>query len=576
MGKVLSIVFNNHAVMIAQLAMKRKGVVVSRVLKKDLPAGCIVDSQICDLETTAKFLSDTLKFANIHTKKVIFSLPTDKVMSREVTMPLVNEEKTMKAIRFNAGDYFPIDLSEYVLSYYRIANTEQTGDPEEAQTDDNGDEVPKKSRSHKKTSKKKSWLSRMMVVAAPNDIVQSYYDLAKLAHLKVQSIDYMAGGIFQLASSQIDDSVNLVAYMDMEHTMLSIFNHGVMELQRNVDFGGVSTIQLVMDQYNIDFDAAEIKMMHEPLIAPDFESGDEITDNYYYLMSNIRRTIEYYNGRHPENLIEKVYLMGSGTSMLGLKEMFQQQLELPVESVTALKQVQIRDSVGVSLPQMMKFLDNIGAVIEPVGFTPKKLEQDTRRKLEHKAYRIAILLALFAAAVIVTLPATEYLQTAMDHMELETKLKQLEDVEPILQAYDQAASRYEDVQEVHKLSGTNNESLLEFINTFEQLRPSNMSIESFSCSNGQISITALADGKETVARLIQQLDSITNVSDVKVSSLSSSFDGGQETVSFSISCTLVNAGSMFPQYDTRLQMDLPLETSEEAEEQESRVTVLDE
>jgi hypothetical protein len=54
---------------------------------------------------------------------------------------------------------------------------------------------------------------------------------------------------------------------------------------------------------------------------------------------------------------------------------------------------------------------------------------------------------------------------------------------------------------------------------------------------------------------------------VKVSALSSSFDGGQETVSFSITCTLVNAGSMFPQDPV---------PAEQPEESESQVTVLDE
>jgi type IV pilus assembly protein PilM len=295
-------------------------------------------------------------------------------------------------------------------------------------------------------------------------------------------------------------------------------------------------------------------------------------------MSNIRRTIEYYNGRHPENLIEKVYIMGSGTSMLGLKELFGQQLGLPVESVTALKQVQIRDSVGIPLPQMMKFLDNLGAVIEPVGFTPKKLEQDTRRKLEHRAYRIAILLALFLAVVIVSIPATEYLQLAMDTIDLESRLNQLEDVDPILQAYEQASKRYADVQAVQGMTGTNNESLLEFINTFEQLRPSNMSIESFSCQNGAIAFTALADSKETVAKLIQQLNSITNISDVKASGLSSSFEGGQETVSFSVSCTLVNAGSMFAQPEPVEAFPAETDAQSDSDEtvNESQVTVLEE
>jgi type IV pilus assembly protein PilM len=167
----------------------------------------------------------------------------------------------------------------------------------------------------------------------------------------------------------------------------------------------------------------------------------------------------------------------------------------------------------------------------------------------------------------------------MDNIDLESRLRQMEDVDPILNAYDQAYARYADVQMVQKTVGTNNESLLEFINTFEQMRPSNMSIESFSCQNGEISIAALADSKETVARLIQQLNTITNISEVQTGPLTSSFDSGQETVSFSLTCTLVNAGSMFAQDDTPdnlSETDSYDAVSDEPAESESQVTILDE
>ena len=47
-----------------------------------------------------------------------------------------------------------------------------------------------------------------------------------------------------------------------------------------------------------------------------------------------------------------------------------------------------------------------------------------------------------------------------------------------------------------------------------------------------------------MAKLIQQLGMIANVSEVKVSALSSVFEGNQETVAFSLTCTLINQDSI--------------------------------
>ena len=155
-----------------------------------------------------------------------------------------------------------------------------------------------------------------------------------------------------------------------------------------------------------------------------------------------------------------------------------------------------------------------------------------------------ILLALFASVVIVTVPATNFFNEAMETIDLQNKLLTVEDVKPILDNYRQAQTRYSDVVQVQSLVRTNNESLSNFIDIFEQLRPSNISIQSFSCSEGQVSFSALAQGKKTVAKLIQQLGMIANVSEVKVSALSSVFEGNQETVAFSLTCTLINQDSI--------------------------------
>lgn len=551
MGNLLSIVINDNRMRIAELSAGRKGVTVSRLLTKEVPASLIEDGVIRDVRTFSDLLSSVLRNANIKAKRVVFSLPSDKIMTREVILPELDKEKIKTALKANASDYFPIDLADYVLAYFPISRIvddgEEEPEPEEEEEEDTGKKSRKKKKKknnkkkEKKRGGKKKAKLRLMVVAAPNEMVQSCYDVAKLAHLKLESIDYIGNSVFQLTANQIGEEPCLVIQLDEDHTVLTIYNENVMLLQRNIDFGSASIVQAVMDKKQISYEQAEADLESRALIHRDFDDGDEITDSVYYLVSNVKRVIEYYSGRNVELPLERIYVMGDGSAIKGLNELFEGQLYLPVESITALKQVFVKDSTNHTMKEVLRYMDNIGAVIAPVDFIPKQLEQDMRRKLEAKAYRMMILLALFASVIIVTIPAMEFLTVGMEAIDLENRLLVMEDVRPILENYEQAAARYVDVQEVNALTRTNNESLLDFIEIFEQLRPSNLSIQSFSCNEGQVSFSALAAGKKTVVKLIQQLNMIANVSEVKVSGLSSTFEGDQETVSFSVTCMLTNS-----------------------------------
>lgn len=543
MGKLLSIVLNDNHIRIAELSEGRRGVTVYRLLTKEVPESLVSGGIIVDVRGFGEYLNSALKYANIKTKKVVFSLPSDRIMSREVILPEMNEEKLKTALKVNAPEYFPVELTDYVLSYFTISRVVE-GETESGEEDGEESEKKKHKKKKKRTGKKKKSKLRLMVVAAPNDMVQSYYDTAKLAHLKLISLDYIGNSVFQLTSNQIGDEPCLVIQLDEEHTVLTIYNETVMVLQRHVDFGSITLLQSVMEKKNCSEEDAQEILERRQLIHNNFDDGDELTDNLYYLVSNIKRVIEYYTGRNVEQPLELIYIIGDGSHIGGLDSLFENQLHLPVEMITALKQVTVRESSGLSMKEVLRYMDNIGAVLDPVGMIPKQLEQDIRRKVEAKAYRIMILLALFLSVVIITIPAINFFSEAMETLDLQNRLLTVEDVKPILENYKQAQSRYTDVGQIQAMVRTDNESLSDFITIFEQLRPSNISIQSFSCSEGQVSFSALAEGKKTVARLIQQLNMIANVSEVKVSALSSVFEGDKETVAFSLTCILVNQDSL--------------------------------
>ncbi len=395
-------------------------------------------------------------------------------------------------------------------------------------------------RKSKDAKKKEAAMLRIMIVAAPNDMVQSYFDMARVARLNLVGIDFIGNSVFQITANQVSRDPAIVVQMDLDHTVISLFDRGIMNLQRHLDFESESTVETTMRELGVDRETALQKLRREKLIKDSFEEQDEITDTLYYLLGNIRRTMEYYAGRNASRPLQKIYLMGDAIYFKGIATLLANQLSTPVEVVTTLKQVNISSRGKDATDEVMKYLDNIGAALHPVGFVPHDVAVTTEKQKQYTDWRIIILVAILVDVIMITFPLLDYFQVSSQRMTLRQQLKATEHAEPILEKYNQAKIKHDDVTNVQGLSSSNNDELSQFINTFEQLRPSDISLDEFTCDNGEISMTLAASNKEEIAMLIQQLRTVANITNVNVGGFSSTFDNGVETLSTTLTCSLIN------------------------------------
>ena len=87
----------------------------------------------------------------------------------------------------------------------------------------------------------------------------------------------------------------------------------------------------------------------------------------------------------------------------------------------------------------------------------------------------------------------------------------------------------------------NNDKLGDLITSLEEKIPVDVNIESMSNLNGNVSISGKASSKESVAKLIKQLNSIKGVSNVVVPSIQESKDSTDTTyVTFSLTFSFAN------------------------------------
>ncbi|MDE6319945.1 MAG: pilus assembly protein PilM, partial [Lachnospiraceae bacterium] len=129
------------------------------------------------LTTAPEFVENLQRALNVHrikTKQVVFTITSSKIASREVMIPYVKENRIADVVNANATDYFPVDLSQYQLSYTILGTVGEKG----------------------------SQQYKLLVIAVPSSLLSGYYELAKELKLEVAAIDYASNSIYQVVKDE--------------------------------------------------------------------------------------------------------------------------------------------------------------------------------------------------------------------------------------------------------------------------------------------------------------------------------------------------------------------------------------
>ena len=146
---------------------RKKNPPVHKAFAFRTPEHAVEDGYIRDKEAFASALKAELSRHDIHEKEVVFTLSSSKVVTREVMIPFVKDNKIMGIIEAQIRDYFPMDVSNYTISYSKMDVEEEDG--------------------------KK--MLKLLLVAIPDNLLNNYVTFAELAGLKVESEIFRSVGM---------------------------------------------------------------------------------------------------------------------------------------------------------------------------------------------------------------------------------------------------------------------------------------------------------------------------------------------------------------------------------------------
>lgn len=499
-----------------------------------VPQGSVEDGQIRDTKGLGELLRQQLNERGIRTKKAWFVTGSTRIASREVQIPLVKKSRIQSIIEANATDYFPIDVTKYVMSYIILGITGEKGKK--------GEEAEQK----KAADQERQY--RLMVYASPKAISTAYYEFAQSAGLTLSGITFTGNTVYQTVQEEYTSGAHILIKVELENTGISIIRDGKLSFQRNINYGMESAVETIRsfpqfgDRLEVQ-DALQLlsekKWIYPSLDGQIGEEPDavksEVTESLRYLVGNISRIMDYYISRNGDVNFESIVLCGMGGQVQGLAELLTQELGQKVELLTKITRYSVPDT------NKHEGLFLYIAVMDPVKSGLNLMEKTGRKQKEVKetlsgAWVVFGVGALAALALAAAGVGARIYQTH-EQERLNQRIAEEQSIEDVYAAYNNAKSQYDNFQSMYAYTNTPNEGLEAFIQEMEEKMPSSITVETFSSTGSQVSFSMRVASKSEAANTLIQLRTFDSLSSVTTTGIDEGEDG---TVTMSVTCTYRN------------------------------------
>lgn len=516
-NKVLTVEITNESITIIEVTPSiKKQTNVHNALIFETPEDAYEDGTLKDVERIASAIREQLSSNGVTNKNVIFILSSSKVVNREVLIPEVKENKVKGIINANASEYFPVNIEDYVVSHSILEHV---------------------------VNEDKSKQLKLMVVAAPLNMVKSYYELGSMLGLTVQSIDYVGNAMLQLIKTQTSATMTtMVIQLSSESTILNIVKGDTLLLQRTVPYGTNAVVTEIMDEKGVDATTAMTLLQNERLITVDFDDN-AATGAFRYLINNVGRVIDYYVTKNPDKPIDDVFLTGDGALIRGIDGLFKIQLNIQTRIMDSLYNVKFDPKIDLKIYNPVYLISPIGAAFAPMGFQPVEVKSKATGggdTLKYCAIATAVmfLIAAGVSGAMIMLENNE--QQRKDS--LTAQINAIADIDQIISQYDAAKARYDDIQMMYEQTRTLNENVSMFLDALEENLPKEVLITSYSSTESSVTLAGSSQSYDAVAKFIIQLKQVECVEDVFVSDISTTKDDatGEELHTFNFTCTFVS------------------------------------
>jgi type IV pilus assembly protein PilM len=278
-----------------------------RAASAPTPAGAIEEGRITDPAAVGRAMRELVQRADMKASRAVAAVNGQVALIREVRMPLVSADEVRQAARFEVERYLPHPISEVTYDTVVVGESKDNGN------------------------------SRLdvLVVAARTDVLNQRVAALQGAGLEPVVLEVEPLAVVRaVAHRAAPDQVLACIHLGSTVTMILVAEGQAPRVIRTVAFGTTYLLEAVSASFAAMGDVPE--NLEARLAGPGGADGmigyaDALRDSLLPLVTEIRRSLEYYGGRYRAVAPDRIVVTGGGAALPGLVAALTAALDTPVE-----------------------------------------------------------------------------------------------------------------------------------------------------------------------------------------------------------------------------------------------------
>lgn len=276
-----------------------------------------------EMRAIVEAIKQIVKSARVTTRLAVTALPSFTVFSSIISLPQMSKKDLMSAVKWEAKKFVPMPVDEMILDWEVLKEDSLAAKVA-------GANVAKPADPKAEQAKAASKDMKVLLTAAPKNLVQRYMDIFKAADLQLVALETEA---FSLERSLIghDKAPIMIVDIGAVATDIVVFSEGIPMLTRSIDVGGDTITKTIASTLRVNTERAE-QFKRDFFIATQGTTDSNIPKAIEFVVNSITNEIRYvlnlYQNQGTGRSIEKLILGGGSAFLTNLPEYFTKLLNI--------------------------------------------------------------------------------------------------------------------------------------------------------------------------------------------------------------------------------------------------------
>lgn len=322
---------------------------VDKLFSYPLPDGVYRSGKIQDVDVMAETIKKALSENKVSCKNVIAVMDSMEIIKRELQVPVLDYEDTINYIKFDIGEYLPIDVSTYLVQYKEIERKEVDGE------------------------------EKIDVIAYtfPKEIAAAYYETFEKAKLNPCVLDVYPNALEKLIETQYingekaNKGYEAIIYFDIDMTFMTILKNGKYDFSRILETNNSFVTDFMSKNLASEEEALKFvskykkENIFEKLEDPEEEllqkNAIGVIDE---TIQEVSKILQYWNSRDRENRLDRIFIAGEYMELKDLDIYFEGKLGIHTNRVYNISDVD--ESLLKDSEDLAKYVNAISGLIRRV------------------------------------------------------------------------------------------------------------------------------------------------------------------------------------------------------------------